>query len=582
MQRRMQVALGEAPASLAVINGDIVNVYTGEIQPGQTILTAGDKIAYIGTHYQQSIGPETVVIDAAGKTVCPGFIDGHTHVVYPYLPEALFPHAVRNGVTAIVTELVEVIMPMGYRGAQEVLKWFAAQPIKYFTMIPPMPSISPTLQGHTITVEQMSRLFRRPDVLGLGEIYWVSPVLYQDEISLEYIAEALRMGKKVDGHGAGARNAKLQAYAGLGVTSDHEPTTAEETIERLRAGLYVFLRDGEVRRELANVIPKIKDLNLDWRRLCACTDGWGPWQIMESGYMNFIVQQLIDLGMNPITAIQMVTLNVASRFGLEDSIGGLAPGRAADIVVLPNLKQIQPECVIANGKVAYNNGEVCMLAPQTKVPRWLKNTVHLDRPVTAADFKVKYTGARATARVNVMDEVTDILTREAVVELPVVNGYIQPDTAQNVIKITAVERIFAPGMKYTGFIRGLGFKSGAIATSLVWDSNDIVCAGVNDEDIAVAINRVAELQGGTVICDKGRILAEYALPIAGLISPESVEYLAEKITEVQRAAESLGCTKPDIRVTMMVMCTGAIPFFRICESGVMDERTGKWVELVVE
>jgi len=575
-----KVALGEADADLAIVNGSIVNVYTGEVLTGDTILIKGDKIAYTGKYAKRGIGPSTKIIDASGKVLLPGFIDGHTHMDYIYSTREAVRYALKSGTTAIITETAEIAFRLGYRGILEYLRSTQNQPVKFWFTLPPMGTISPVAREHMITLSEVRRLLRRKDCAGTGETYW-GLATAGDVQQLEIIAETLKTGKKVEGHSAGATANKLQAYVNLGITSDHEPITAEETLERLRLGLSVMVREGEVRQEL-EAVSRIKDQKLDFRRLAMSTDGVGPLQVTEYGFMDHLVQRAIDLGFSPVQAVQMATLNVAEHFNLDDFIGGIAPGKFADIVMVPDLSAIQPELVISNGQVAVQNGEVQAQSRHHDYPQFTYHSIHLDKEFKAEDFAVKIDTRKPAVKVRVIDQLTHILTKETVLELPVSGGCIEMDAAKDIIKVAAIEHIHTPGKTFTGFIHGLGLRKGAIATSTAWDAGDLMVAGASEQDMAQAINRIKEMNGGTVVCLGGNIIAEIAFPIGNLISNEPMEILAEKLARIQQAAGELGCTSPDIRTTLSVLATPAIPYLRICESGLFNIRLNKMVELVAE
>ena len=576
----MKVALGEAEADLAIVNGSIVNVYTAEVLTGDTVLIKGDKIAYVGKSVQQSIGPATQVIDATGKTLIPGLIDGHTHLLNGlYSISEVLRYAMTGGTTTIITETMEFGFCLGYQGVVEFVRSVRNQPIKCFATVPPLVSTSPVAQEHTLSTDELRRLLKVKGVIGLGESFW-GPVVEGEPGTLRLIAETVRLGKIVDGHSAGARDNRLQAYTSLGVSSCHEPTTAEEILERLRLGMFVLVREGETRREM-EAIAKIKDENIDFRRLILASDGLGPWQLVADGYMDFIVQKAIDLGFDPVLAIRMATINVAQRFGLEDFIGGIAPGKYADIVIIPDLNTIQPECVISNGQVVARNGELLVQPRRHTYSKSTQNTIRLTRDFEAGDFAVRINGNRRKARVRVIDQVTYLVTREAILELPVSDGLVLSDTSQDVIKVAAIERAHHTDKTFVGFVRGMGFKRGAIATTTAWDTCDMVVVGVSEADMAQAVNRVRELNGGIIVCADGKILAEIALPIGGLITMLPMETISETLHHIQQTATGLGCTQQDIRQTLSVLTTGGIPFLRICEAGLVDIRQNKFVDLLV-
>jgi len=580
MYELMKVALGEAEADLAIVNGAIVNVYTGEVLAGDSVLIKGDKIAYVGKNADKSIGSTTRVIDATGKTLIPGLIDGHGHMVYPYSASELLRYAMKGGTTTIITEISEVVYTTGYRGVVEYLRSAQNQPIKIFITAPPMVTISPIAEEHALTVNELRRLLRRKDVIGLGEPYWAQ-VVEGDQRIFDLIAETIRMGKKLDGHSSGAKGNRLQAYITPGISSCHEPVNAEEVMERLRAGLYVFIREGAIRREL-EAISQIKNENIDFRRLGLGTDGLGPWQLINDGYMEFVVQKAINLGFDPITAIQMATINTAQRYGIDDFIGGIAPGKYADIVIIPDIKTIQPEYVISNGQIVAKDGQLVIQPRKHTYPKLMYNTIHLPRNFEANDFAIPVEDDRSQVKVRVIDQVTDLVTREAIIDVPVSNGQLQPDGSKDILKVAAIEKSYLPGTTFVGLIRGIGLKRGAIATGTAWDLSDIIVVGSSDADMAQAVNRIRELGGGVVVCVGGKIVADIALPVAGWISTEPMETVADKFRNIQRAAADLGCPFPDIRLTLDTLTTPAIPFLRITEYGLVDIRQNRFVDLIVE
>ena len=580
MHELIKVALGEAEADLAIVNGDVVNVYSGEVLTGDTVLIKGNKIAYVGKEADKSIGASTRVIDATGKTLIPGLIDGHTHIDCEYPISELLRYAMKGGTTTIITETANFAFPLGYQGIIEFLQAIKNQPVKIFITISPMVTISPTAKEHAITVDELHKLLRRKEVIGLGESFWAQ-VIEGDQRVLDLTAETIKAGKKVDGHSSGARGKKLQAYVTTGVSSCHEAITADEGRERLRLGLFVLIREGEIRKELEAIAP-IKDDNITLSRLAVSTDGTGPWQLTTEGYMESVVQKTIDLGFDPILAIQMATINVARHFGMDDFIGGIAPGKDADILIIPDIRTIQAEYVISNGQVIAKNGQLLVEPRSHTYPESIQNSIHLPRNFEADDFTIHVNGNRHQVKVRVLDQVTDLLTREAIIDMPISNGQLQPDTDKDILKIAAIERTHVPGKTFVGLIRGIGLKHGAIATSATWDASDIIVVGTSDTDMAQAVNRIRELNGGIVVCADNRILAEISLPVGGIIPTEPMETVSRKLHAIQQAATKLGCTSPDIRLTIATLPSAAIAHLRICAHGLFNLRQNKFVDLIVE
>ena len=572
----MKVALGEAEADLAIVNGSVVNVYSGEVEKA-SVLIKGERIAYVGNDVSKAIGSSTRAIDANGKTLIPGFTDGHTHIDTIYSISEFLKYALRGGTTTIITEISDIGSVLGYEGVIQFLASSRNQPIKIFTTAPPLVTLSPVTEEHALTVPQLRRLLRRKAVLGLGEVYW-GDVVNGNQRVLDLIAETVKRGKKVEGHSAGATGNKLQAYVSSGVSSCHEPINAEEVRERIRLGLFILIREGIVRRELEAIAP-IKDDDALLNRLAIATDGVGPEQLISGGYMEFLVQKAINLGFNPVRAVQMATVNVARHFAIDDDIGGIAPGKYADIAIIPNLKTIRAEYVISNGRVVARNGQVLIKPRKHRYPRSMLNTIHLARDFTADDFAIPAAGNQV--KVRLIDQVTNLVTREAFIDMPVTEDQLRADASQDIIKVAAIERAYGTGRSFTGLIRGLGLKKGAMATTAVWDCGDIIAVGAAESDMARAVNRIKELGGGVVVCAGGRIVAELAFPVAGTISTEPVEALAEKFKLIQRTAAGLGAKSPNFMLTLATLPTPAIPFLRICSSGLFNLKDNRFVDLIV-
>ena len=347
----MDVALGNASADLAVINATLLNVYTGELLKNQSISVHDKWIAYVGETAQDAIGPETTVIDATGKTVIPGLIDGHTHLGWMCTIDEYLRYIIPGGTTTIVTETLESYPVGGLYAVQEFLASLAEQPIKFLATAPAMVSIS-SKAGH-MPIQDLKQLLSYGNVVGLGESFWQS-VLQQPDILLPRFSETLKSGKILEGHSAGASEKKLNAYIAAGITSCHEPIKSEEVLQRLRLGIHVMAREGSIRRDLKE-IAKLSKTHVDLRRLCLVTDGIHPDDLLDKGYMEYVVQKAIEYGFDPVAAVQMATLNVAEHFSVDHWVGGIAPGRFADLLIIPDIATIRPQTVISNGQIVFDS-----------------------------------------------------------------------------------------------------------------------------------------------------------------------------------------------------------------------------------
>jgi adenine deaminase len=574
----INVALGQEKADLAIVNARCANVYTGELLDDCAISIKGKRIAYVGKDPKTTIGSATEVIDAKGQTVIPGLIDGHTHLALLSSAGEVLKYAIKGGTTAIVTETMEPFPVAGYEGLIDFLKSFENQPIKILATAPAMISISRT--AHGISEQTLQKLLDRDDIVGIGESYWQA-VLQDSGSILPLFERTLRAGKTLEGHSAGASDKKLSAYVAGGVSSCHESINTEQVLERLRLGLHVMIREGAVRKDLKET-AKIKKCGIDLRRLVLVSDSILPADLMENGYMDGIVQKAIDYGFEPINAIQMATLNVAEHFSLDHLIGGIAPGRYADLVIIPDIATISAKMVISNGQIVAENGNLLIPPRKHQFSQKSLNSIQLPREIEPSDFIIPVPAGSQKARVRVINMLTDLVTSEVVLSWPVTDGQLSADSKQDIVKISAIDRTHNPGNLFTGLIKGFGLKSGAIASSAAWDTADIVVIGANDKDMAFAVNRIRNLQGGTVVCDQGKILSELPLPVFGLISDLPLQTIDRQLKEVTRAAQNLGVPFPQPMLSLTTLTGAAIPYLRICEEGYVNLKDGKPVPFFVE
>jgi adenine deaminase len=574
----INVTLGKDKADLVFINAIILNVYTGEWLAHFSVGIKGEWIAYVGDDPGDIIGPDTHVIDAKGKAIIPGLIDGHAHLIDQFYTVSEFlRYAMVGGTTTIITETMESFPVMGYEGVVDFLESLKDQPIKILATAPAMVSTSKRAQG--ISKETLRELLLRDDIVGLGESYWQT-VIREPEEYFPLLEETLHFGKRLEGHSAGARGRKLMAYTAAGISSCHEPINAEEVLERLRLGMHVMIREGSIRSDLAS-IAKIKDAGVDLRRVMLVTDGVAPGDLRERGYMEYVVQKAIECGFDPVHAIQMATINAAEYFFLDDIVGGIAPGKYADMVIISNPKKISVEYVISKGKIIAREGDLLVSPRMHSFTRESRNSIRLKNEFKASDFAIMVEHGAKEVNVRVIDQVTDLVTKELIATVPVVNGEIRSDASIDIVKVAAIDRRFCPGKTFVGLIRGFGMKTGAIASSKAWDTSDIIVVGENDEDMAKSVNRIHELQGGAVVCAKGKILVEISLPVFGFISDLPMDILATRRKEMQGAMKDLGFPFNDPLLTLNTLTGAAIPFLRICEEGLVNIKDGKTIGLIV-
>jgi adenine deaminase len=570
----MRVALGEAPPDLLLKGGTVVNVYTGECLDRWEVAVAGDRIAAVGPPGSGVVGPATRVLDATGKVVIPGFIDGHTHMDQPLRPEALVPWALRGGTTTIITEMEQLSSAMGLAGALWFLEAVRDQPVRFYVTAP---SITYTCADDgagrpVLSLQEMETILDHPLVLGLGEIYW-HRLVAEPERLLPLIEACRRRRKRAEGHTAGASGSKLQACVAAGVSSCHEPITPEQALERLRLGLHVMLREGSVRRDLEAMAP-LRDQGVNLRRTILVSDSLWPHGLVR-GYMDRIVQRAIDLGFEPVQAIQMATLNVAEHFGLDGELGGIAPGRRADLLVIPSLTQIKPERVIASGQAVVWEGD-CRVTPRV-VPPPQVGSPFFPRPLTTADFTLTAHGRRSSVRVRAIQIRGDILTGELAVELPVRDGAIQVDPQRDLLRVIAFDRR-GHGRLMAGVVAGFGLRDGAAATSVSFDTSDVVVVGTREEAMLQAARAVLEAGGGYGVVKDGHV--EFLpLPVGGIISNLSAPEVAARLEAIESSFRALGCQLRNPFLTLQTLTFTAIPSLRISSKGLLDVKTQRLVDL---
>ena len=574
----MDVAQGRQKADLVLRNATLANVYTGEFVENMAVCIWDRWIAYVGPDPQLCTGPDTQVIDAAFKPVIPGLIEGHTHLAGMVSAETFLTAIIPGGTTAIVTETSEPYGVCGRQGVEDFMDAFADQPIHVFGTAPPMVSISGNFPP--IDLGELRGLLTRDDMIGLGESYWQKVVSAPDRL-LPVLEAAWSMNKPLEGHSAGANGTRLNAYVATGITSCHEPIKAQEALERLRLGLYVMIREGSIRRDLAD-IAALKQIGVDTRRLILVTDGVSAEELLEKGYMEYVVQKAIDCGFAPMEAIQMATLNPATHFNLDHLIGGIAPGRYADLAILPDQRTIRPELVVAQGRIVAEKGR-CLVKPRKhRFQPASMASVHLPAGFEAEDFRIAGPAGLQAATVRVIDMITDLVSREAHLTLPVVDGQINADPSRDIIKVAAIDRTAASDQQFVGLIRGLGIDSGALASSTSWDGGDLVVVGASERDMAAAVNRLNALKGGVVVYRNGEIIAELALPIFGLLTHLPLPDLVDQVKAVVEATRLLGCPLRDPLLTVSTLTGAAIPFLRICEQGLVNLKSGPCSLVVVD
>lgn len=586
MKRRelIDVAMGHVPADLIIRGGKLVNVHTGEIYPAD-VAVKSDRIAAVG-EVSYTAGPETQVVDAAGGYLVPGLIETHQHVAGSHLCMTEFARAVLpHGTTCIATDFYEIAVVGGVPAVRSCLDELARTPLKVFFVIPVPAFYQNSPFGHTgsLSFEDMKSMLDWAECYGLNEAF-APRVLAKDREMLELIRLAREKGKVIVGHASEISGRELQAWAAyVGLTTDHECVSAEEAVEKARLGVRVLLREGSAASDLLRVARAITEYGVSPRMFAFCTDEEDPLRLARVGHLDHKVRLAISAGINPVTAVQMATLNAAECYGVSHEVGSLAPGKLADVLVVKNLREFSVDLVIANGRVVAQQGSFTADLERPRYSGFMYNTVRLQHPVLPEDLRIRAPAGKreATVRAIVATE-GDLITTEKEFTLRPAGGYLEADVEQDVLKIAVLERHRRTGKIGKGFIHGFGLTAGAIASTFNPHNEDLVVVGANDEDMALAANRVADSGGGFVAVRAGQVLAELPLPLFGLLSNEPLEVVIAKLEQLYQVIREMGCPFRGPFTTLGFMCLPVIiGKLKICCDGLVRVWEGRLVDVVV-
>ncbi|MBW2615336.1 MAG: adenine deaminase [Deltaproteobacteria bacterium] len=574
-RRLVETALGNEPADMVIQDGILLDVYSGRVLPHRSVAVKDKWIAYVGPDAAHCIGEHTEVIQANNRIISPGYIDAHTHLPYHFDLTDFLAHAIPGGTTTYVTEVESYAFVLGAEGFKTFLDQTRNRPVKIYSLIPPMVTLSPASKSRYITREEAKGLLESDHVIGLGESYWQGAILTPDNRILDLIQETGQAGKSVQGHAAGAFDRKLAAYASAGALSCHEAISTEDVLSRLELGYYVMVREGYIRSDL-EIISSIGN-DLDIRRLVLVTDGISPELLMERGYFVDVVQQAVDLGLDPIRVVQMVSLNPAEHLGIDHLVGGISPGRMADILILPEPGKMMPDLVISNGRVVGEMGRCTVPLSRVAHPTRFMKTMNID-PISVSELRLSSMTTHTNGFIRTIDiQEGGLVTREGRVEAVAAGGELSADPENDLCKCVFIERASGASEKFIGFVRGWGQKNGAVATSLCWDSSGLMAIGTNDQDLAFAINRVIEIQGGTVLVKDGTLLVDIPCEAGGYVSGMDIGALTAELKKFQETLTNLGSGLESAHLTLCTLTSAAIPFIRMTEKGYSRFREGDLV-----
>ena len=550
---RIRYARGGAPADMALDNCMLVNVLSGEVHPASVAVAGGLVVGIEGKY------PAEERIDLEGRYLAPGFMDAHVHiessmVTLPQFAAAVVP----RGTTSVFTDCHEIANVLGLAGVEYILNSAATIPMDVYVMLPScVPATPLETSGAVLEAEDLRALVGSPRVCGLGELMNFPGTIAGDPSILAKLA--LFPEGPVDGHAPGLSGQDLSAYIAAGPDSEHECTTAREAREKLGKGMYIFLREGTEARNLIDLLPVRNEFNND--RLCLCTDDRHPADLMERGHMDSMLEKAVQAGVPAVSAIQMATINTARRFRLPDR-GGVAPGFAADLVVLEDLKSFRPVAVYKDGRRVASDGE---LAAEPG------GEVSVGSTFNVRDFSAARLEVRGSGIMRVIEVVPgQIVTGSGLAEASVEGGRAVSDPARDLLKIAVVERHRGTGNLGVGFVRGFGLRSGALASSVAHDSHNVVVVGCSDEDMAAAVQALVAMEGGQVVVSGGKVRASLALPIAGLMSPLPLNEVAAGVESLNAVAAELGCSLPDPFMAMSFLALPVIPELKLTDRGLVD------------
>ncbi len=565
------IARGDEPADRLIVNGRLVNVFTGEIETGQNIAIHRKRIAGIGSYTEAR-----EVIDAEGAYLVPGFIDAHLHIESSMLVPPQFARVVLSrGTTTLIADPHEIANVMGTPGVEYMIDSSADLPLEVYIAIPSaVPATRFETSGAYLGTDDMLFLVERypQRVIALGEVMNYPGVLVRDRELITKVEILRHRYKKIDGHAPGVSGKELNAYCCAFIRSDHECSCPEEAREKIARGMQVFIREGSAARNLAALVPAVTQLNHPW--FSFCTDDRDPLEILTEGHIDHLVRSAIAQGLDPILAIRMATINTARHFNLR-SVGAIAPSYKADILFVDDLASLRIRKVMKNGAVWFEDGEPVRPFPAPTVPP-PGGAFVMDRPAVE-DVAI----AARDGRIRVMRLRDGDLTTEKIVLPPrIEDGQAVADPDRDLAKVAVWDRHEGKSVAL-GFVQGLGLKSGAVATSVGHDAHNLCAAGVNDADLVLAAATVRASHGGMAVVQDGVVLAQLPLPVAGLMSDLSLAEVTERLVRIRAALAELG-TEREVLMSLSFVQLAVIPELRITDQGLVDIASQSFVDLWID
>ncbi|MFH0948557.1 MAG: adenine deaminase [Elusimicrobiota bacterium] len=568
----IKAANGEITVDLLLKNGKLINVFSGEIYEESIAVHKGFVVGF-GNYKAKK------VLNLSGKYIAPGFIDGHVHIESSMVSVSEFVRAVvPKGVTSVITDAHEIANVLGIDGIKYMLESSKNQPLNVFFMLPScVPATDMETAGAHLSGFDLYPFLKEKWVVGLGEVMNFQGVISSDDDLLDKMK--ITSGKRVDGHSPGLTGKRLSSYITSGIASDHESTTIIEAKEKLEKGMYVMVREGTSEKNLKDIIPLVNEKNHS--RLFFVTDDRHPQDLVKEGSVDFIVRYAISLGLDPVIAIKMATINTAEYFRLP-RIGAVAPGYQADIVVLNNLKDIKPVMVFRRGELVAASGE--FVAKKVKLDRMLRGSINV-RWLGDGDFKIPVPPSPLSGKNILVIEVVphQIITKKKIfpAKIDATHKLAVSDIKNDILKMVVVERHLASGNIGKGFVKGFGLKKGAIASSVAHDSHNIICVGVDDKSIFTACVEIVKMGGGLSVADGEKVLGHLPLPIAGLMTDKPLEKVVAELEKLVTVTKELGCKLDDPFMTLSFLSLPVIPELKLTDKGLVDVHKMKIVGLFV-
>ena len=554
----IKVSKGEELADLVIKNAKLVNVLSEEIYETD-IAIIGDTVAGISKGYK---GKKE--IDVNGAYVSPSFIDGHVHLESAMLMPSEFAKLVlASGTTTVIADPHEIANVMGLQGISFMREATKNLPLDVYMMLPScVPATDLETSGVELNSYDLALLIDAPWVLGIAEMMNFQGVVGRDNSVLSKIQLGLDKNKRIDGHAPHLSGKDLNAYIASGVASDHECTTPEEAVEKLRLGMYLMIREATGARDLEPLIPVMKKYNT--RKCMFVTDDRHPKHLVK--HISRMVKKAVKNGVDPVKAIQMASLNTAEYFKLTN-LGAIAPGYKADIAVFDDLEIFEPKMVFKNGQMIAKDGKMVIDTTDFKLPA-LRGSVNI-KYLNIEDLQIKVPQGKDKIKViNVIPK--QLITKLSVENAKIVDGLAVSDNENDILKIAVIERHKATGNIGLGFVKGFKLKSGAIASTVAHDSHNMIVIGTNDEDMYYAAVELVKSQGGKIIVENGKTLAHLPLPIAGLMSDKPVDDVRQKISELESASQKIGCEIADPFMSMAFLSLSVIPELKITDKGLIN------------